>query len=467
MEAAGLAVGVVGLAALLDSCVKGFKHIQKGRELNKDYLILATKFGNQELRLKTWGKASGLFEDPPNDARLHDAELRTQLENTLTCIKTLLDDADTLKSKYGLRDAAIVSAVNQAMSVERASAVDPVSAVNWVIGINGAPNDTLTLRSPPSRSLGRLFQRLKSKKRASHRVTEKMTWAIVDHDRFSALIMHLKDFIDDLETLTRTTDVPQRQRHFVEVEIQSMYDLEELQVIEEAREGVDDIVSDAASARIELLSGGSRTIISDTDFATTKSHFSNIGDIIEPGLNDLEDERSDLDTANLGLPIYTCVMVGGAAARREVLRIASSVNQEEESECFYNSERSVRIQRAVDDRTILLNLISEAWPEESTEDHTWWVNSPSLSSSLKIFMICVEMGSQIECDLVKARRVSRLATFVAIWVIVGVEERDHTPTSDQERYKRELAGLRKELNARHWLHCGMREELKNVFCEVR
>jgi hypothetical protein len=99
---------------------------------------------------------------------------------------------------------------------------------------------------------------------------------IEDREKFSELVRHQKNFIDDLEDLTKATQIPRRQLVFVEYEVESINDIETLEDMESAREGDHDSVSDAASARIERLSQGtlsrrSSIISRRTSFMTMES----------------------------------------------------------------------------------------------------------------------------------------------------------------------------------------------------
>ena len=67
MEAVGLGVGVVGLAGLFSACIDCFELVQRGRYHGKDFLLLETKFTNQRLRLKTWGRACGFTNAGADD----------------------------------------------------------------------------------------------------------------------------------------------------------------------------------------------------------------------------------------------------------------------------------------------------------------------------------------------------------------------------------------------------------------
>jgi len=78
-------------------------------------------------------------------------------------------------------------------------------------------------------------------------------WAINDQQKFADLVQHLKDFIDDLESLTEGSTVSRRQGQFIQVEVESIRDVSELEMIEQANMDRRDQVADAAGLRIFQL----------------------------------------------------------------------------------------------------------------------------------------------------------------------------------------------------------------------
>jgi hypothetical protein len=247
MEIAGLAIGVASLAGLYSCCIGAFQLVQKGRSFGKDYKILETKFGNQELRLRAWGRACGLIDESQYDQRLDEPELHERLQATLDCIKLLLSDAKELKERYGLRrcQAGVSDEQNADLAISASSA--------------SYESTSLGRRA----SFGRLFSRSSRSIRTGYTPKHqhesslkfpKAHWIIEDREKFSELIRHLKDFIDDLEDLTKATQIPRRQLFFVGYEIESIDDVQTLEDMESAREGDHDTVSDAASARLERIS---------------------------------------------------------------------------------------------------------------------------------------------------------------------------------------------------------------------
>ncbi|GME31684.1 uncharacterized protein LTHEOB_3110 [Neofusicoccum parvum] len=72
MEPAGLAVGVVGIAALFNNAVECFEYIQLGRNFGKDFGTSQLKLDNARLRLSRWGEAIQIHDAeslPPRETR--------------------------------------------------------------------------------------------------------------------------------------------------------------------------------------------------------------------------------------------------------------------------------------------------------------------------------------------------------------------------------------------------------------
>jgi hypothetical protein len=234
MEAVGLTVGVVGLAGLFSACIDCFELIQRGRYLGKDYLLLETKFANQILRFTTWGRACGLVGSTEYDAGLDSEELRPRIEDTLNQVLMLFKDGRNLRKKYGLRQDQDICTVAVA-----GSSLGPVINSAWAA-------------AGFRQRLQEFKQRLdKTQKQAS--LSYATRWAIEDKRKFTDLVQHLKDLIDDLESLTKFLGVDDSQREMIRGEIESISEIATLEVIEEARVGHIDAVSDAASLRLWKL----------------------------------------------------------------------------------------------------------------------------------------------------------------------------------------------------------------------
>ena len=120
----------------------------------------------------------------------------------------------------------------------------------------------------------------KRQQSANNSLLSATIWAIEDKDKFSQLIKHLKDFIDDLEGFTRSLDVPRRQQIYVQYEIESIADTSILEDIEMAKEGDSDVVSDTATQYLASIREGSvrtmsiRTSTDSASFVTAQESFS-------------------------------------------------------------------------------------------------------------------------------------------------------------------------------------------------
>ncbi|KAK6075864.1 rho GTPase [Seiridium cupressi] len=173
------------------------------------------------------------------------------------CIKDLFRDERTLKKRYGLRPCEI--------------STQPLLTTGENVATGGLARA----------ALGSFFS-LKRQQRSSG-VLGSAAWAINDREKFVELVQHLKDFNDDLESLTRTTAVPRRQRIIVEYEIEEIDDMETLDEIAVAAQQGSDLVSDTASQRLSILQNESTctsSIRASTDtfntgsFHTARSNFS-------------------------------------------------------------------------------------------------------------------------------------------------------------------------------------------------
>jgi len=262
MEVAGVALGVAGLAGLFSACLDCYQLIRRGAAMDKDYKILEAKFNNQELRLSSWGRACGLLDPYQYDTRLDEPELRTRIIITLECIKTLFEDEQVLRERYGL------TARQQAL-------------------LSGPPAPRLLPFKPLVRGvaaklpLGLFFRRKKLQR--SPDILDAALWAISDRTKFADLVQNLRDFNDDLEAMTQATNIPRRQRVIVEYEIQEIDDVETLEEIALASQDGSDVVSDTASMRLGRIREGSlrsfsiRTAERSSDsasFVTARSTFS-------------------------------------------------------------------------------------------------------------------------------------------------------------------------------------------------
>lgn len=107
MPPSGLKYATVGLTGPLNTCVRSYDIITPG---SRDQHILLTKINIEKMRLVAWGRAVGVCtatnapdtELPPSESLLRP-DIRVALFETLNSIQLTFTDADRLVSQYGLQ----------------------------------------------------------------------------------------------------------------------------------------------------------------------------------------------------------------------------------------------------------------------------------------------------------------------------------------------------------------------------
>lgn len=125
------------------------------------------------------------------------------------------------------------------------------------------------------RPLRRLFERFsKISRRQEDTVASRSStvrWVIQDRARFVDLVTDLRELIDDLESLTYSTETSRRRTLILKSEIDSLSE-PELNLVQQASGAGEDEISDTASDRLEVLSRrsilGSESICSRQTYHT-------------------------------------------------------------------------------------------------------------------------------------------------------------------------------------------------------
>jgi ubiquitin-protein ligase len=211
----------LGLPGIFISCVQCFELIQRGRNYERDLLILTTKFSNQQLRFSKWGEACGFGTDSGYDYRLDDPSLRPNVLRTLHSLKLILDDGLVLIQKYNPRSRHSTS--------------------------------SLDLQAQSGRWSWTLVRERIRRSRSENHSRGASRWALSDKKALDELVKHLHDLIGDLETMTAGLRIRERQRLLVQYEIESISEPSVLEVIEESRIDSIDLVSDAASSHLRSI----------------------------------------------------------------------------------------------------------------------------------------------------------------------------------------------------------------------
>ncbi|KAI9746928.1 MAG: hypothetical protein M1835_002317 [Candelina submexicana] len=213
-EAAGLAIGVVGVVGFLgqifDGCIKAYSIFTKASNLGRDSERLLCKIRIEEMRLMVWGKAWGVVEGRL-EAHLASDEgggnegLKKLAEMILKQLYETITDFNKLQDRYGLREDTSSGVA------EKGKVPDPPGMV--------------TSRLRDELKLSDLKLRAK--------------WVISDKDKFELLLKDLKDFNDGLERLLPPARIATLQRTWTNELLQTASrDVGQLGLLESASSGV-------------------------------------------------------------------------------------------------------------------------------------------------------------------------------------------------------------------------------------
>lgn len=175
-EAAGLAVGIIGLASLFNNAVDCFEYVQLGRNFSTDFQTSVLKLDNARLRLSRWGQAVGLSDNIAKIQSLQATALPIEdmprAERLLGQILDLFADAEGVSLKFK----------NNTSTSDTSLAIFNVQAD----------------MDPVGRSLHEKMRELSIKRQNGASLRQKMKWALYGEKHFKRLIEDVIDLVDDL-----------------------------------------------------------------------------------------------------------------------------------------------------------------------------------------------------------------------------------------------------------------------------
>ncbi|KAL8706232.1 MAG: hypothetical protein Q9201_000738 [Fulgogasparrea decipioides] len=208
-EAAGLAIGAIGLAGLFTTCVGCIDYVSLGRNHGRDFEMSMTKLMLLKARLTTWGESLAVTHKGKENVALRERWLAEQdtVGKCLVGIKTMFEDGSRLESRYGLEQL-------------------PMSQTSLVF---------------PQGQKSNAFQQIENKfksriqSRQEHvSISKEIRWAIHDKKRFDCMIADLTFFIDGLEDLSDRLQVLGLQRQLLETDLQAITDTNSIRMMEDA-----------------------------------------------------------------------------------------------------------------------------------------------------------------------------------------------------------------------------------------
>jgi hypothetical protein len=177
------------------------------------------------------------------DKNLDRPDIRPGIERILNNIKSLLEEAGKVDERYGLTS-----------DIPKGSEVSTSRGLDIFKGS---------------------FERFKSRIRKHQKATSawKVTrWAIHDAEKFEGMLNRLKEFVDGLESITKSLGLLREQHERLRQEIESISDTQSLRLLRDAssRHGSSQPdVSDAASQRLITVAES----FIDTQTLDFSSHF--------------------------------------------------------------------------------------------------------------------------------------------------------------------------------------------------
>ena len=102
----------IGIAALFTTCIQLFEYFKAATALERTLDCLLIKLEFEQERLLVWGEVLGIGGKEWSELSTFADENKWNLvRRCLNAIKCLLEDADNLKSRYGMRHTSAATGV--------------------------------------------------------------------------------------------------------------------------------------------------------------------------------------------------------------------------------------------------------------------------------------------------------------------------------------------------------------------
>jgi hypothetical protein len=211
-EAAGLAIGIIGLSGLFNNAVDCFEYVQIGRGFGRDFQTSLLKLDVARLRLTRWGESVGLGsaldEAQSLESTVFSAKAVPLAERILGQIQDLFADAERVSQRFQQ---------------------------------NPAHDSIADLDAAPA-SLHQKMRDLAIRRQGRAGLRKKAKWALYEEKQLSRLIEDIHDLVNDLVGLLPAVDVQQR---LCEAEISEMDREADLTLLRDAAADQDKLLSDA------------------------------------------------------------------------------------------------------------------------------------------------------------------------------------------------------------------------------
>ena len=283
MEAAGLAVGVLGLTSLFKTTLEIWEFVDAGRSHAQNFSLLRTKLDTQRVLFLIWAERMGFGSPAGYHSALDDPKIAPAIEKIFRHIQLLFSDTDQLAKQYGFmireKEPLPSTTLVRRQDEPRGAIFQSKYSGFWsaVIGGQEIQKHRFSLFRPG----------VKAASEGGPSIWKVTRWVIKDEKKFDVLIKHVADLVADLERLTKYIPTEKSAEQLAMETVRSISEADQpaLAQIEEASTDSATIISSAASVYLRSLDA--RTIsssITDGTFLTAQTHLvppNTVDDVLE------------------------------------------------------------------------------------------------------------------------------------------------------------------------------------------
>ncbi|KAK0514518.1 hypothetical protein JMJ35_003135 [Cladonia borealis] len=254
METAGLTIGAIALASLFTECIECLDLIELARSSEKGLKTQVCKLSIIKRQFMVWGESIGLLSpDEGRDDVLDQVKGRKEIEDVLQQISILLQDAEKLKTQYGIELDSTDDRQSHCIEVSRSRR--DIFKQNPIVGF---------------------ISRLAAHQRRSTILT-KTRWAIRDSKKFEGLVKDLDWFVTKLLAIDVSLETHIRQEMATREEVESIVDLSTLTIMEQTCRGPTRSWATAARIHSEYLSSASSVVGRNQRIQDWNAHLESTG----------------------------------------------------------------------------------------------------------------------------------------------------------------------------------------------
>lgn len=237
-ETAGLAVGVVALAGLLNNTIECFEFVQLGRAFEKDFKTAQLRLDSCQLRLSRWGASLGLNRE------LQPAEITTRMfgsednvtraRDLLSQILELFEDAEGLSAKFKNRSTPNSS---------------ELALCSPQIELNSS-----------ALALHKDMRKLVTERRGKTTFARRARWALYEEKRHRRLLEDINDLMDTLVGLFPANQT--MQERLCEVEATTLGQNPEVSLLQEIASKQDQLLESCLAKAVGGATQGQHVVFS-------------------------------------------------------------------------------------------------------------------------------------------------------------------------------------------------------------